>query len=111
MITSEPARMRPAASDVQRRLTDALRRHHGLDVLSVVRLPKGMGTLNWRVRTPAGEYFLKQYPSDADTAGEAAALELSQSARAAGIPAPPVLPTLDGQLLLSEGDLSFALFE
>jgi homoserine kinase type II len=99
------------APDAHSRLADALRRDFGQDALSIVRFAKGMGTVNWRVQTPAGELFLKQYPAHADLAAEAAALELSQSALAAGIPAPLVLPARDGRLLWSEGDLAFALFE
>ena len=47
---------------------------------------------NWLVRTSGADYFLKQYPPRADIAGEAAALELSQEARAAGLPVPLVNP-------------------
>ena len=70
-----------------------------------------MGTTNWRVGTSAGDCFLKQYPPDADVAGEAAALDLSQEARAAGVPAPRVIPSATGELLQSEGGLTFALLE
>jgi fructosamine-3-kinase len=99
------------APDAQSRLADALRRDFGQNALAIVRLAKGMGTVNWLVQTPGGEYFLKQYPADADLAAEAAALELSQSARAVGIPAPLVLPARDGRLLWSDGELALALFE
>jgi Ser/Thr protein kinase RdoA (MazF antagonist) len=97
--------------DVQARFTAAIGDDYGLEVLSIVRVPKGMGTRNWRVQTAGGDYFLKHYPASADLAGEATALELSQSARAAGIPVPRAIPALDGRLLRSEGDLAFALFE
>ena len=70
-----------------------------------------MGTTNWLVHTSAANYFLKQYPPDIDIAGEAAALTLSQEARAAGVPAPLVIPSVDGELLWSQGDLALALFE
>lgn len=99
------------APDVQARFTAMIGRDYGLDVTSFSRLPKGMGTRNWRVKTADGEYFLKHYPASANLAGEAAALELSQSARAAGIPVPRLTLALDGRLLWSEGDLAFALFE
>ncbi len=85
--------------------------NYGREVRSVVRIARGMGTTNWRVRTSAADYFLKQYPSDADLAGEAAALELSQEARAAGVPVPRIIPSVSGELLWSQGDLALALFE
>jgi len=100
-----------AAPEVQRRVIDAVERQYGQSVVSFDRLPKGMGTVNWRLRTNAGEYFLKQYPPAADLPGEAAALETSQRVRAAGIPAPLVLEAADGRLLWTGGDLAFALFE
>ena len=98
-------------SDPERRLTDAVTRHYGHEVHSIARIAKGMGTTNWRVRTPAADYFLKQYQSDADAASEVAALELSQLARTAGVPAPLVIPSVTGELLWSEGDVTLALFE
>ena len=98
-------------SGIAVRLTDAVERHYGCKVRSIARIAKGMGTTNWRVRTAAADYFLKQYPPDADIAGEAAALELSREARAAGVPAPRVIPSVAGELLRSAGDPAFALFE
>ena len=97
--------------DAGRRLAHAVRTHYALDVRAIARIAKGMGTTNWRVRTSAGDCFLKQYPPDADFAGEAAALELSQAARAMGVPAPRVIPSAAGELLRSEGGLTVALLE
>ena len=96
---------------VAARLADAVTRHYRREVQSIVRIAKGMGTTNWLVHTSAANYFLKQYPPDIDIAGEAAALTLSQEARAAGVPAPLVIPSVDGELLWSQGDLALALFE
>ena len=93
------------------RLLDAVARHYGREVHAIARIPKGMGTTNWRVRTSAADYFLRQYLPDADRAGETAALRLSQEARAAGVPAPLVIPSVTGELLGAEGELAFALFE
>ena len=70
-----------------------------------------MGTTNWRVRSAAADYFLKQYPPHADITGEAAALRVTQEARGAGVPAPRVIPSVTGDLLGSRGDLALALFE
>jgi len=70
-----------------------------------------MGTTNWLVRTSGPDYVLKQYPPSADVAREAAALTLSQEARAAGLPVPLVIPSAAGELLWSERDLTLALFE
>ena len=84
---------------------------YGREVRYVERIARGMGTTNWLVRTPGAAYFLKQYPSNAHLSDEAAALELSQAARAAGVAAPRVVPTAAGDLLVSEGDLALALFE
>ena len=92
-------------------LADAVTRHYGHEVRSIARIPKGMGTANWRVRTSAADYFLKQYPTGADLAGETAALKLSEEARAAGMPAPRVIPSVAGDLLWSQDDLALALFE
>ena len=97
--------------DAGRRLADAVTTHYAVDVRAIARIAKGMGTTNWRVGTSAGDCFLKQYPPDADVAGEAAALDLSQEARAAGVPAPRVIPSATGELLQSEGGLTFALLE
>ena len=63
------------------------------------------------MRTAAADYFLKQYPPDGDIAGEAAALGLSEEARAAGVPTPRVIPSVAGDLLWSQDDLALALFE
>ena len=98
-------------STTARRLADAVAKHFHREVRSIARIAKGMGTANWLVRTSAGDYFLKQYRSSADIAGEAAALELSQAARAAGVPAPLVIPCVTGELLWRRGDLALALFE
>ena len=98
-------------STTAHRLADAVTTHYHREVRSIARIAKGMGTTNWLVRTSAGDYFLKQYRSSADIAGEAAALELSQAARAAGVPAPLVIPCVTGELLWRRGDLALALFE
>ena len=45
------------------------------------------------------------------TSPMAAALKLSQEARAAGVPAPRVIPSAAGELLWSQGELALALFE
>ena len=94
-----------------RRLAEALKRRYRCEVRSISRIAKGMGTTNWLVRTSGADYFLKQYPPGADVAGEAAALKLSQEARAAGLPVPLVIPSAAGESLWSEGDLTLALFE
>lgn len=114
-MTPDPPLSPPATAvpevDAGRRLADAVTTHYALDVRAIARIAKGMGTTNWRVRTSAEDCFLKQYPPDADVAAEAAALELSQAARAAGVPAPRVIPSATGELLRSEGGLTFALLE
>ena len=94
-----------------RRLADAVTKHYRREVRSIARIARGMGTANWLVRTDAADYFLKEYAPGADLAGEAAALALSQAARAAGVPAPLVIPSVTGELLWSKGDLALALFE
>ncbi len=111
MTASESARPANDGSGAARRLADTLTRHYRCEARSVARIAKGMGTTNWLVRTPQADYFLKQYPPSADVAGEAAALKLSQEARAAGLPVPLVIPSAAGELLCSEGDLTLALFE
>lgn len=83
------------------RLTAAVEQDYGCKMRSIARIAKGMGTTNWRARTAATDYFLKQYPPDADIAGERAALELSWEARDAGVPAPRVIPSVAGELLQS----------
>ena len=110
------AKLPPSATpvpeaDAGRRLADAVRTHYALDVRSIARIAKGMGTTNWRVRTSTADYFLKQYPPDADVAAEVAALELSQAARDAGVPAPRVIPSATGELLRSEDGPAFALLD
>lgn len=75
-MTPAPHLSPPATSvDAGRRLADAVTRHYALDVRSITRIAKGMGTTNWRVRTSAGDCFLKQYPPAADVDAEATALE------------------------------------
>ena len=110
MTAAAPA-LRATGGSAAARLADAVTRHYHREVPSIARIARGMGTTNWRVRTSAADCFLKQYPPDADVAGEAAALSLSQEARAAGVPAPRVIPSVAGELLWSRGDLAFALFE
>ena len=110
MIVRDPAATSTDGA-AARRLAEVVGNRYGREVRSVERIARGMGTTNWLVRTPGAVYFLKQYPANADRPGEAAALELSQSARVAGVPAPRVVPTATGDLLASEGDLALALFE
>ena len=98
-------------SATDRRLADAVTKHYRREVRSIARIARGMGTANWLVRTDAADYFLKEYAPGADLAGEAAALAVSQAARAAGVPAPLVIPSVTGELLWSKGDLALALFE
>ena len=107
----EPKARSTDQSASARRVADALTRHYRREVHAVARLAKGLGTTNWLVRTSAADYFVKQYPADADLAGEAAALELFGAARAAGVPAPRVIASAGGELLWSAGDLALALFE
>ena len=111
LTASGSARQANDGSVAAGRLADALARHYRCEAQSIARVAKGMGTTNWLVRTSGADYFLKQYPPSADIAGEAAALELSQEARAAGLPVPLVVPSAAGELLWSEGDLALALFE
>ena len=111
MTASESARQANAGSVAAVRLADALTRHYRCEVHSIARIAKGMGTTNWLVRTSGADYFLKQYPPSAAIAGEAAALQLSQEVRDAGLPVPLVIPSAAGELLWSEGDLALALFE
>jgi hypothetical protein len=96
---------------VAARLAETIESHYAVEVDSIARIARGMGSTNWLVRTPAADYFLKQYAPDADVAGETAALRLSQEARAAGVPAPRVIPSVTGDLLWAKGDLALALFE
>ena len=93
------------------RLAETIERHYAVEVRSIGRIAKGMGTANWLVRTSAADYFLKHYTPGADLAGEAAALILSEEARAMGVPAPRVVPSVAGDLLWFQGDLALALFE
>lgn len=92
-------------------LADAIERQYGLEVLSANRLPLGMGTINWHLRTTSGELFLKQYPPGVDVAAETAALELSRLALAGGIPGARVRPARDGRALWTDGELAVALFD
>ena len=103
--------MPPDGTDAAPRLAETIATHYRRDVRSVARIPKGMGAINWLVRTSEGDCFLKQYPPNADLAAEAAGLALSQEARAAGVPAPLVIPSGAGDLLWSNSDLGLALFE
>ena len=96
---------------IVRRLAVAVEAKYGLEVASISRIAKSMGTTNWRVRTLAGHFLLKQYRSSYNIASEVAALDLSQAACAAGVPTPAVISSLDGKSLWSKGSLSFALFE
>ena len=95
---------------VARRLAVAVEANYGHEVVSVSRIAKGMETTNWLVRTPEERFFLKLYRSSANLATEAAALDLSQAAGAAGVPTPAVIPSLAGKSLCSQGSLSFAIF-
>jgi homoserine kinase type II len=54
---------------------------------------------------------VKEYPSTADIAAEAAALDLSAYARRCGIPTPRVLTTKGGCLIAVEAGLVVAVFE
>ena len=103
--------MRSDASVTVAQLADAVTAHFGPKVHSVSRIARGTGTPNWLVRTAVADYFLKRFPKSANPTAEAAALRLSQAARSAGVPVPLVVPTVDGELLWSDGELTLALFE
>lgn len=92
-------------------LVDAVAGQFGTKAHSVSRIARGTGTGNWLVRTAGPDYFLKQFPKSANPTAEAAALMLSQAARTAGVPVPLVIPSVDGKLLWSNGELTLAVFE
>ncbi|WP_172292358.1 phosphotransferase enzyme family protein [Pseudoruegeria sp. HB172150] len=53
--------------------------------LTIARIPRGQGTVNYRVETNMGRFFVKSYLPGADLAAENAAIALSERARQTGI--------------------------
>ncbi|OIJ91727.1 hypothetical protein BIV24_15775 [Streptomyces colonosanans] len=72
--------------------------------------PSGTATRNYVARdSDGGRWFVKAYPASADLDAERQALELGQFARLGGIPVPPVRPTLDGDLIAVDGELTVSV--
>ncbi|WP_293577519.1 phosphotransferase [Phaeobacter sp.] len=57
----------------------------GISPFQVERIPHGQGTVNYRVDTRTGRFFVKSYFPGADLVAENAAIALSERARQAGI--------------------------
>ncbi len=57
----------------------------GMDALSIARIPRGQGAVNYCVEANKGRFFVKSYLPGADLAAENAAIALSDRARQAGI--------------------------
>ena len=85
--------------------------HYNLDVNSMTRICKGMGTKNWLLRTSEGRFFVKAYHRNSDLRAERQALQLSEYAYQCGIPTPKIIRTVSGGLMCVEGGTAFTLFE
>ena len=85
--------------------------HYKMDVDSLTRIYKGMGTRNWLLCTLEGRFFVKEYHRTSDLRGEREALELSEYAYQCGIPTPEIIRTQSGNLMCVDGDMAFTLFE
>jgi Ser/Thr protein kinase RdoA (MazF antagonist) len=82
---------------LERMLHTLLREHYGLQVTAIEPFALGVVNRNYRVRTGAGDFALKQYSDvSRDSAQRSAAVQ--ERVRAAGLPAPAILPNRDGDL-------------
>ncbi|WP_099054994.1 phosphotransferase enzyme family protein [Streptomyces fodineus] len=72
---------------------------YGLAVRSMVQLPIGQGTVNYRAICEDREVFVKHYPPGTDLAAEERAIGLSELARRHTIPAAPIVANCHAQLI------------
>lgn len=94
------------------RIAAVLADRYGLRSCALTYLPIGQGTINFRaVRHDGREVFVKNYPPGTDLAAERAGIGLSMRALRAGIPAAPVLPNTDGEVLDSSTDLPVSVWQ
>lgn len=82
-----------------------------MDVDTLTRMYKGMGTRNWLLCTLEGRFFVKEYHRTSDLQGEREALELSEYAHQCGIRTPEIIRTQSGNLMCVDGNMAFTLFE
>ena len=85
--------------------------HYNMQVNSLTRIRKGMGTRNWLLCTPEGRFFVKEYHKNSNLQGEKEALELSEYAYQRGIPTPKIIRTKSSNLMCVDGGIALALFE
>lgn len=86
-------------------------RYH-LTVTGIARQPIGQVTINYRAQLDDGrQVFVKTYPPGARLDDERGAITLSQTALAAGVPGPRVLPSTSRDVIDTSGPLALSVWE
>ncbi|NVI87511.1 phosphotransferase enzyme family protein [Actinomadura sp. BRA 177] len=80
-------------------ITAVLTDRYDLAVRTMVQLPIGQGTINYRATCDGSDVFVKHYPPGTDTAAEQRAVALSELARHHAIPAAPIVLNRHAELI------------
>ena len=92
-------------------LENSISSQYGLEVASLERIRKGLGTTNWILRTRESDYFVKQFDVSVDPGRERDALRMATYARSHGIPSPGIVATKTGSLLSVDPQTVLSIFE
>jgi len=95
----------------QQRVLDAVSHHYGMDAIGADRLSRGEGGFNFRVKTSGQHYFVKFHRQPLNVDAELAAVQLTCTAAAAGVPTATIVPTRDGQLVAVDDDRLLTAWE
>ncbi|MCA6955085.1 phosphotransferase enzyme family protein [Pectobacterium polaris] len=87
------------------------KRYNITNVESINRLEIGQGTINYRMRCTDRSYFIKRYIGHENLAEEAAGIELSEIASAAGVRTARIIPNIRNQWIDQSSDISISLWE
>jgi homoserine kinase type II len=85
--------------------------HYKMNVDSLTRIYKGLGSRNWLLCAPEGQFFVTEYHRNLNLEGEKSALELSEYAYQCGIPTPKIIRTRSCDTMCVGDEVVFALFE
>ena len=92
-------------------ITRRVETHYKMEVDSLARIYKGMGTRNWLLRTTEGRFFVKEYHTTSDLHAERQALGLTEYAYKCGIPTPKIIRTGSSDLMCVDDGTAFTLFQ
>lgn len=92
-------------------IAKCLNTYYKMEVDSLTRVCKGLGTKNWLLCTSDDRFFVKEYHRTSNLHAEWQALELSEYAYQCGIPTPKIIRTGSSDLMCVDDGMAFTLFE